>query len=127
MGDETEALMELEGEWAMVSCVRDGEPVPQTYVLLGKRVAKGNEMTVTIAWKTIMKSRYSLDPSTEPKSIDYLHLHGPSNGQEQYGIYQRAGDSVTFSMSAIGQERPRDFTTKRGDGKTVTVWRFVKK
>ena len=37
-----DALAELEGEWAMASCVRDGEPVPQGYVRFGKRVAKGN-------------------------------------------------------------------------------------
>src|SRR5205823_4054339 len=46
----------LEGEWAMVSGEIDGQPMPDAFVKTGKRVAKGNETTVTIGGNVFMKA-----------------------------------------------------------------------
>jgi uncharacterized protein (TIGR03067 family) len=120
-------LAALGGEWSMVSCVRDGEPVPQAYVRFGKRVAKGNEVVVTTGPKQLVKATFAIDPLPEPKTIDYVFLHGENQGQSPYGIYELEGDQLKFCFSAPSAARPTDFTTRRGDGKTVTVWRLVKR
>ena len=111
----------------MVSCVRDEEPVPQAYVKFGKRVAKGNEVVVTIGPKQLVKATFAIDPAQEPKTIDYVFLHGENQGQSPYGIYELEGDQLKFCFSAPGAPRPTDFSARRGDGKTVTVWRLVKR
>ncbi len=67
----------------------------------------------------------TLDPSKQPKSIDYAVTAGPNQGKKQFGIYELAGATVKFCFSAAGKERPADFTTKSGDGRTSSVWKRV--
>ena len=39
------------------------------------------------------------------------------------GIYSLRGDVLRYSVAAPGRPRPTDFTTRRGDGRTVVVLR----
>jgi hypothetical protein len=43
------------------------------------------------------------------------------------GIYELKGDDFKACMVMSDQERPTDFTTKEGDGRTLTVWKRAKK
>jgi len=121
------ALDELGGQWSMVSCTRDGEPVPAGYVKWGKRVANGNEMTMSMAGKIITKAKFKIDPSRQPKEIDYAVLEGQGAGQTLYGIYELDGSILKFCVSGEGQARPRDFSSGRGSGQTLTIWRLDKR
>src|SRR5437867_3191274 len=85
----------LEGEWSLVSLVRDGQPMPQQIVRSGKRLAQGNETTVMFGRDVILKAAYSLGPLSTPKTIDYILTAGPNVGEIQHGIYEWAGDAVT--------------------------------
>jgi uncharacterized protein (TIGR03067 family) len=107
----------LAGQWSMVSCVRDGEPVPQAYVKFGKRVAAGNEVVVTIGPKQLVKATFAIDPTQEPKTIDYVFLHGENQGQSPYGIYELEGDQLKFCFSAPGAPRPTDFSAGEAMGR----------
>ena len=91
------------------------------------RVTKGNETTVTFGGQVYLKAAFSLGPSSRPKTIDYILAGGPNQGETQYGIYELDGDTATFYFGAPGTPRPRDFTAKAGDGRTLTAWKRQKR
>jgi uncharacterized protein (TIGR03067 family) len=118
---------QLEGEWSMVSGEIDRQPLPAEYVKGAKRVAKDDETTVMIGGRLFMKARFTIDPSKKPKTIDYVMTGGPTKGKTQLGIYELDGDTVKFCFAAPGKERPKEFTTEEGSGRTLSVWKRARK
>ena len=113
---------ELEGEWAMEACTISGEALPAAHVKYGKRVARNNEITVTMNGQVMVKARFTVGREQQPHTIDYLL----ASGELQHGIYDLAGKKLKVIFSAPGQPRPADFSTAKGDGKALTVWRLIK-
>jgi uncharacterized protein (TIGR03067 family) len=122
-----EPVPELQGEWSMESCTRDGHPLEKSLVACGKRITKGDETTTSFGGQVFMQAKISVDRAKDPKAIDYVHTQGPNEGKVQLGIYELNGETLKTSMSTPGQDRPVDFTTGPGDGRTVSVWRLRKK
>ena len=118
---------QLQGEWVMVSGQRDGQPFPEELRNSFKRVAKGDETTVTKGGQVFLKATFVLDPSKKPKRIDYSVTGGPYAGNKQLGIYEFEGDQIKFCFSAPGKERPTDFSTKQDDGRTSSTWKRAEK
>jgi uncharacterized protein (TIGR03067 family) len=119
-------LARLEGEWSMVLGEIGGQPLPEAYVKGAKRMAKGNEITVIIGGQMFFKATITVDPSKQPRTIDYAMTDGPSKGKTQYGIYQFDGDNLRFCFAAPGKERPTTFATKAGDDNTLSLWKKAK-
>ena len=117
----------LEGEWSMVSGEIDRQPLPAEYVKGARRIARGGETTVLIGGRLFMKARYTVDPGKNPRTIDYVMTGGPTRGKTQLGIYELDGDTVKFCFASPGKERPQDFTTKEGSGRTLSVWKRARK
>jgi len=117
---------QLQGEWSMVSGSADGSAMPDAMRETAKRVCKGDETTVTVGEQLFMKAKFTIDPSRKPKTIDYQMIDGPTKGQRQLGIYELTGDTVKFCFGSPGSERPPDFTSKPGDGRTLSVWKRKK-
>jgi len=116
-------LSQLQGEWSMVSGSADGQPVPDVMVKQMKRVCKGDETTTTRAGQLFFKAKITIDPSKKPKTIDYQMTDGFNKGQKQFGIYEVEGDTFRSCFGKPGAERPTDFTSKPGDGRTLSVWK----
>jgi uncharacterized protein (TIGR03067 family) len=116
------AVSDLEGEWSMVSGTSDGRPLPAGYVRMGKRVVSGNEMTVTFGSELYSKATFTVDRSKSPIAIDIQNSGGAYAGKLQYGIYERNGKTLKLSIAAPGRDRPADFNTSPGDGRSVVVW-----
>ena len=119
-------VAQLQGEWSMVSGSADGSAMPDAMRETAKRVCKGDETTVTVGGQLFMKAKFTIDPSRKPKTIDYQMIDGPTKGKKQLGIYELQGDTVKFCFGAPGSERPPDFTSKPGDGRTLSVWKRKK-
>lgn len=117
----------LQGEWSMVSGLADGQAVPEVMLADSRRVCQGEETTVTIGGQLILKAKFTLDPSKNPKAIDYEVLDGPTKGKTHLGIYEIDGDTLKFCFGSPGAERPADFTSKAGEGRTSSLWKRVKK
>jgi len=129
MSDEKAAqsdLARLQGEWTMVSGEIQGEAMPDEIRTTARRVAKENETTVTVGGQLFMKAKFTLDPAKTPKTIDYEMTGGPTEGKKQLGIYEFDGEQVRFCFGSPGKERPTEFKTGAGDGRTLSVWKRVK-
>jgi uncharacterized protein (TIGR03067 family) len=110
----------------MVSGSADGQPMPDSMRAQMKRVCKGDEVTITMAGRTYFKAKFSVDPAKKPKTIDYDMTEGFTKGKKQLGIYEVEGETLKFSFGKPGAERPTDFSTQAGDGRTVSVWKREK-
>ncbi len=119
-------LARLQGEWSMVCGAADGQPMPTHMVKQMKRVCQGDEVTTTMGEALFFKARITLDPSKLPKTIDYEMIEGATRGQKQLGIYSVEKDRFRACFGKPGAERPTDFTSKPGDGRTWSVWKFEK-
>ena len=116
-------LAALQGEWTMVSGENGGGQFPADSVKTGKRVCKGDDLTVTFGGMTIIKATITLDATKDPKTIDYKLTDGPSKGKVQLGIYELKDGTFKSCFAAPDHERPTEFETKAGDGRTLSVWK----
>ena len=121
-----EDLARLQGEWTMVSGSAGGAPVPPAMLTGSKRICQGDELTVILGGQPFFKAQLTLDPSKTPKTIDYEMTSGFTKGKRQLGIYELEGDTLKSCFGSPGAERPNDFTTKPGDGRTLSVWKRSK-
>lgn len=112
--DLTSVAKELEGEWSMVSCLQDGQPMDAGFVKTAKREFRGNTTTLSVGGRPFMKSHFTADSAA--KTIDYLD-------QRQQGIYEVSGDTLRTCLVVAGETRPTDFSAAPGDGRTVSEWR----
>ena len=115
---------EIEGEWAMVSHVKDGKAMDAGMVKYCRRVTHGDETTVLAATQVMMRARFALDPSAAPKRIDYFAAGKASTTPTQLGVYTLSGDRLTICMADAGAPRPKD--TRAGGGRLVTEWARIK-
>jgi uncharacterized protein (TIGR03067 family) len=113
---------ELEGKWEMTACTSSGQAVPDQFVKTGRRSTGGGRTQAWFGKQTILDARYTVDRSAEPHTIDYTL----KNGDRQYGIWKFEGGILHLVMSNPGTARPSDFTSKSGDGRTLTSWERVK-
>jgi uncharacterized protein (TIGR03067 family) len=116
-------LARMQGEWTMTSGTADGYALPDEMLRDFKRVCKGDEVTTTMAGRVFMKATIKIDPAKKPKTIDYVVSEGDTKGKTQLGIYELDGDTFKSCFAAPGADRPTDFTSKPGDGRTSTVWK----
>jgi uncharacterized protein (TIGR03067 family) len=115
---DLQPVPELEGDWRMVSCVRDGYPLEPMLLKSGRRIGKGSETTTLFGSQVFMKARYAVDRTKKPKTIDFFL----GDGQTQHGIYEMEGANFKVCFGAPGQPRPTEFKSEQGDGRTLTVW-----
>ena len=111
--ENAEPVAELEGDWFMVSCRQDGQPMDPRFVGAAKREFRGNTTTLTVGGRAVVKSRFTAD--SIGKTIEYADLR-------QHGIYQVTGDRLQTCLVPEGDTRPADFTASPGDGRLVSEW-----
>jgi len=107
----------------MQSAVFDGKPMAQEMVQFCRRTTGGGETKVLAGGQVMLHASFALDRSVTPVSIDYVNLAGAQKGKKQAGIMSLDGDVLKVCMSAPGDARPKDFTSKPGDKRSLTVWR----
>jgi len=117
-----EPVAELQGEWRLVSLALNGAPIDPRSVPYGKRVVKGDEMTVTFGKEVVTKAKMAADPASHPKTMDYVHIGGMLAGQSQQGIYELQGETLKICSSPPGQSRPTEFTAAPENKRTLAVW-----
>ena len=113
-----EGAAELAGEWVPTLLVRDGEALPDAMLAHGTRTATAEQVTVRFGGRVIVKAQYGVDRSSSPMRMDYALADGGS----QKGIWKFEGGELTTCFGAPGAERPADFASLPGAGRTLAVW-----
>jgi RNA polymerase sigma factor (sigma-70 family) len=105
----------LQGSWRAASFEKAGQ-AQDIDVHLG---FAGDQWTMVVAGQALPPRPYVLDPSQEPKTIDFTM----GEGIVVRGIYQLDGDSFTMciNQNSSGGKRPTAFRTL-ADDPMVTLW-----
>jgi uncharacterized protein (TIGR03067 family) len=131
-GDPMKDLALLQGNWKVASIKeseKDKAPPDEVVKSLGVNIT-GDLMKLTMKKdgkeEQVMSFKLKLDPSKNPKQIDFLHEEGPTKGKSDLGIYKIEGNTVTFCNEDAGKPRPTAFATKAGTTTSVIVIQKVK-
>jgi len=120
-------LKKLQGDWAAVSMVVDGEKIPDDEAQALFRTIKDNEYTVFRFNKAIGKGKFKLDATKKASTIDVFPANAAPNAKPILGIYELDDNTFKFCYARPGKDRPTDFSAKQGSGHTLTVWEREKK
>ena len=123
MEDDTGISLEREiakfqGNWKQIGYERDGvrEPIDDEKDWEPHTTFNGNLFVVEIADGSIpIRGSFKLDPTRDPKAIDYTDTHGADAGKTFLAIYSLDGNKLIFCAASEGQERPTEFKTKSGE------------
>ena len=119
-------LVRLQGHWAPVKIVLDGQPLPAMMLRTGQRSATKNEIQISFGGRIMIHALIRLDETMDPIQVDYFNLDGVSKGAIQHGLMKWIGDEACFCMAAPGKPRPSDFTCDPGSGRMLSQWRPMK-
>jgi uncharacterized protein (TIGR03067 family) len=112
-----EEMKKLQGVWQQIAYERDGvSDPPDEQGLEPTTTFVGDRFVVTVAdGSTPIRGTYRLDPTKNPKTVDWLDAVGEDAGRTIPGIYSLEGDRFVFCAAYAGQERPTEFRTRPGE------------
>ena len=112
----TEEMKKLQGTWKQIGYERDGVTEPLDEQGWEPRVTfTGDAFVVTLADGSIpIKGTYKLDPTQQPKLVDWTDSIGEDAGKTLLAIYTLDGDRLVFCAAYPGQDRPTEFRTRPG-------------
>ena len=114
-------LEKLQGEWAMVSHVADGE---LDEALVGAvRVVDGKEFVMKRNDRVLRGARIKIDATKQPKWIDITFTQGPEKGKVRQGIYVLVGDTQQICYGELNGKRPAQFVSNPGTGHRLVVFK----
>jgi uncharacterized protein (TIGR03067 family) len=120
-----EAVAELQGEWAMVSCMRAGQALPAPFLKSGRRAVDGIQTTLHFGPQLFMRGVLSRDAGGA-NFIKLEHTGGEGQGSTQLGIFELEGDALKTCFAAAGMARPAAYASSTAGGETFTVWKRVR-
>ncbi len=110
--------------WRLVSVVIDGKNQPVDGATLVTSV--GNEFTVTQNGVEVMKGTARVVSDGTPNQQDIELDRGPNAGKAIRQIIKFEGDAMVVCAGPPDGERPTEFTSESGSGRTLGVWSRVK-
>lgn len=112
-----EELEKFQGTWRQVRCEADGVVNPADH--FGPQpltTFTGNHYVVSLPDGTmVIEGTFTLDPSQEPKAVNWTDTCGADRLKTFPAIYAFQGDQLMFCAADEGMARPRVFQTRVGD------------
>ena len=116
------------GTWKLVSSTQDGTPAPaEKFKDLQMELKNGT-------WTTRRGKEVTSVGTYEMIAVKKGHfvfrtkaLKGKKAGQKGQHISKIEGDTLTVCHGGSGKDAPKEFSSKKGSGKTLNVWKRVKK
>jgi uncharacterized protein (TIGR03067 family) len=113
-------LSKFQGTWQLVSSETDGKIMPEEQAKKIRVIIEGDHHTVTFDGKPLAGNvKFTLDPTTTPKSTEDSLEREPHKGKKIRGIYRLDGDKLTSCVGAIDAPRPAEFSAKPGSGQSL--------
>jgi uncharacterized protein (TIGR03067 family) len=116
----------LQGDWAAISMIQDGQQLPVDDAQGFFRTITGNRYTVFRYEKTLAKWTFTIDATKKPRTID-SRREGNDKGVPSLGIYDLDAGKLKLCTAGPGKDRPTAFDSKPGSGQTYSVWEREKK
>jgi len=110
-------VAELQGEWLMVFCVREGVTIPEAFAKEGRRTIDGTNSTLYFGSQLFMQGTLSCDGPGQ------IRLESSAGGAPQLGIFEFVGDTLRTCMGGQGKERPKSYTSTKKGGQTYVIWK----
>ena len=108
--DDTKAV---QGTWLPVKAELAGQPLPDT-VLKSISLKLDNGKYEVFAAGKPDRGTYTVDFTTEPKSMTIAGTEGPNNGKTFPAIYELKGDTLRICYDLSGAKRPAEFKSIAG-------------
>ncbi len=122
-------LARLTGRWKVVSRQQAGVEVvaaqagvPESILSFSKTGGFAFEPAEDEMGKIVR-----IEPTKNPKEIDYLFTRGAYKDKTQKGFYKLEGDTFTDCCTKPGQDRPTEFKSTKENGYEIMVITRVKK
>ena len=127
-GDAAKKRQErLQGTWAVLKLVKAGQPAPADEVQKTRLVITGDKLTVKSDGKRDEVSRFTLDPSKKPATIDIRPEDGKDKSGSLPGIYKFEKGQLVLCFAQDGKARPTEFASTQETDTTLAVLERVKK
>jgi uncharacterized protein (TIGR03067 family) len=120
-------LEKMQGDWAAVSMVVNGQVLPDDDAQALFRTVKGNDYTVFRFSAARGKGTFTIDATKKPRTIDFQPMSPKDKLPPMLGIYEFDGDKLKMCYASPGKDRPTTFDAKEGSGHTCIVWMREKK
>ena len=110
-------IAKFQGTWRQVKCEADGvSNPPDEFGSEPLTTFSGNTYVVSLPDGTVViEGIFSLDPSQEPKAVNWTDTCGTDKEKTFPAIYVFEGDRLIFCAADEGMERPKVFETRIGD------------
>jgi uncharacterized protein (TIGR03067 family) len=118
--DVEKEKQKIQGAWEAVLLRQGSGDVPGDQLRQIRLEITGDERVIT-SGAARTRSRFTLDPSQDPRAIDVRPAEG--DGKVRKGIYRIDGDLQVICLGAPGGERPKRFAADPGEGETLMVFR----
>ena len=99
----------LQGEWQVVSIERPGSPVNPDELVRVRYIFDKDCATLMNGEQKGWEGAFRVDPTEEPKAIDFTGTSDPHKGEMAFGIYRVEDDALTI---CVGKKRPTEFDGK---------------
>jgi TonB family protein len=107
--DSSKVLNSMQGSWSIVTS--NGKAPAGVWVL----TLTGDSFKITQQDKVVERGTVRVDQAQKPLAIDLSITEGMDAGQIQVGVFEFAGETMTWHVGDPGlRERPRDFTPRDG-------------
>jgi uncharacterized protein (TIGR03067 family) len=117
----------FQGEWTVTSHITNGEKRPNRMVETEHLFVQGAKMTTREGNEIKDEATFTLDPRAKPRAIDLKLTGGGDKGKTVAGIYKLQGDTLTICVAEPGRKRPEDFTSDKGSGHILLVFKRAKR
>lgn len=121
-------LEPFQGKWKIVSVLINGDEPPNKEDLEKSTLTvKGDERILRLGDELKTRSKYKIDPTKSPKTIDITVIEGDENlkGRTLKGVYDIQGDTMTVVLS-LTNERPTDLTCKPESNRVLQKFQRTK-
>jgi uncharacterized protein (TIGR03067 family) len=114
---------QIEGTWRLVALEVDGNKAKEEDAKK-LTVVNGSDGTWSLRSedKEISKGTSTIDPTSKPKTIDFIPTEGQGKGNQYAGIYESGEKTRKLCFAPVGKDRPTEFSSMPGSHYILVVF-----